>query len=109
MADSSTGAAGDGAGAAGDGAGAVSQSSTATVIEVSSFANYLRRVIPVLLEDAEDTPEALNVALKDRAAMECMKKFLSDPQIPVLLVQRSAAKGTSMQLVLHVHTQFNRK
>jgi len=66
---------------------------TATIIEVSTFSNYLRRVIPVLLEDAEDTPEALIHALKDKTSIDCMKKFLSDPQIPVLLVQRSSVKG----------------
>ena len=63
------------------------------VMEVSAFANYLRRVIPVLLEDAEDTPAALVSALKERHAIESMKKFISDPQVPTLLIQRLAIKG----------------
>ena len=66
---------------------------TQAVIEVSSFANYLRRVVPVLLENADDTPQELLVALKDKQSIDCMKKFLSDPQIPCLLVQRLTAKG----------------
>ena len=71
----------------------VAAAATQAVIEVSSFANYLRRVVPVLLEDADDTPESLIAAVKDRTAVESMKKFLSDPQVPVLVVQRSIIKG----------------
>lgn len=68
--------------------------STQTVVEVSTFANYLRRVAPVLLEDADDTPESLIHALKEKTSIECIKKFLSDPQVPVLAVHRVATKGT---------------
>ena len=67
--------------------------STVAVVDVSAFSNYLRRVVPVLLEDAEDTPEALIIALKERSSIDSMKKFLNDPQIPVLLIQRTSAKG----------------
>ena len=63
------------------------------VIEVSAFANYLQRVVPVLLENADDTPQELFMALKDKQSIECMKKFISDPQIPCLLVQRLTTKG----------------
>lgn len=63
------------------------------VSEVSAFANYLRRVVPVLLENSDDTPDTLVAALKDKQAVECMRKFLSDPQIPCLLAQRTASKG----------------
>lgn len=69
------------------------QAATQVVIEVSAFANYLRRVAPVLLEDIDDTPEPLNIALKERTAIECMKKFLSDSQIPVLVIERQTSKG----------------
>lgn len=69
------------------------QAATQAVIEVTTFANYLRRVVPVLLEDADDTPEALIITLKDKNTIECMKKFLGDPQVPALFVQRMAAKG----------------
>ncbi len=63
------------------------------VMEVSAFANYLRRVVPVLLEDVEDTPAALVTAFKERASIESMKKFISDPQVSVLLIQRLGVKG----------------
>lgn len=65
----------------------------AAVVDVSSFSNYLRRVVPVLLEDVDDTPEALNNALKDKSSIECMKKFLSDSQIAALFIQKASLKG----------------
>jgi dynein heavy chain 1 len=66
---------------------------TQVVIEVSAFANYLRRVLPVLLEDGDDTPKSLVTALKEMQLLDCMKKFLSDSQVPVLYVQRNINKG----------------
>ncbi len=78
------------------------QVATQAVIEVSSFANYLKRVVPVLLEDADDTPESLILALRDKSALDSMRKFLSDPQIPVLLVQRVATKGNRLTYIVTI-------
>ena len=75
--------------------------STQVIIEVSAFANYLRRVIPVLLEDGDDTPAALVNAVKEKQAIECMKRFLCDPQIPVLYIQRTSTKGIQMDSPLY--------
>ena len=69
------------------------QAATQSVVEVSHFANYIRRVVPVLLEDVEDTPAALVAALKERSSIEMMRKFISDQQVPVMFVQRMATKG----------------
>ena len=69
------------------------QGTTQALMEVSSFANYLRRVVPVLLEDVEDTPVGLVTTLKDKSSVDLMKKFISDPQLPVLLIQRLTTKG----------------
>ena len=69
------------------------QAATQSVVEVSHFANYIRRVVPVLLEDVEDTPAALVAALKERPSIEMMRKFISDVQVPVMFVQRMATKG----------------
>ena len=68
-------------------------SATQQVVEVSTFANYLRRVVPVLLEDADDTPEGLIHALKDKSSIECIRKFLSDAQVPALAIHRLSTKG----------------
>jgi dynein heavy chain 1 len=78
----------------GDTTSAATPAQPVSVTDVSAFANYLRRVVPVLLENGDDTPEALVAALKDKSAVECMRKFLGDPQIPCLLVQRATSKGT---------------
>ncbi len=66
---------------------------TQALMEVCTFANYLRRVVPVLLEDVEDTPVGLVTTLKDKTSADLMKKFISDPQLPVLLIQRTTTKG----------------
>ena len=69
------------------------QSPAVAVSDVTKFANYLRRVVPVLLEDAEDPQENFASSLSERTAVECMKRFIGDAQIPVLLIQRLALKG----------------
>ena len=77
------------------GGGDSQPTATQAIIEVSAFANYLRRVVPVMLEDGDDTPEALIACLKDKNSIDCMKKFLGDSQVPVLFVQRLTSKGTA--------------
>ena len=74
-------------------ADAAEQETTQSLMEASAFANYLRRVVPVLLEDVEDTPVGLVTTLKDKSSVDLMKKFISDPQLPVLLIQRLTTKG----------------
>ena len=62
--------------------------------DVGKFVVYLRRAVPELLEDAKDTPEAFAAALDERAAVDCMRRFLGDRKVPVLFVQRHSAKGS---------------
>ena len=64
------------------------------VSDVGKFVTYLRSAVPKLLEDAEDTPKAFSAALYERAVVDCMRRFLGDPQVAVLLVQRHSAKGS---------------
>lgn len=62
------------------------------IVEFDAFASYLRRAATILLpEDA--MPPALNAALEDRGNQDSINKFLSDPQVPALYVQRSCTKG----------------
>ena len=51
------------------------------VSKVDKFVKYLRRVVPVLLEEEDDVPETFNKALQDRQYLENIKKFISDPQV----------------------------
>jgi len=78
---------------AGDSEAQVQQAQTVAVSDVGKFGAYLRRAVPVLLEDAEDTPEAFAAALDEKTVVDCMKRFLGDPQVPVLLIQRLSSKG----------------
>lgn len=66
------------------------------VMDQSVLGNYIRRIVPVNLEDSDDTPAALVTCLKEKATMDAMKKFISDPQVACLLIQRQAAKGKTL-------------
>jgi dynein heavy chain 1 len=64
------------------------------VLEYPTFANYLKKAVTILLPEDEDIiPPALNGALNDRNNQDCIQKFLSDPQVSCLLVQRASSKG----------------
>lgn len=63
------------------------------IVEFGAFANYLRKAATILLPEEDAVPPALNVALEDRGNQDCISKFLSDPQVPALYIQRSCTKG----------------
>lgn len=62
------------------------------VVDYATFANYIRKGVTVLLPEEDNEPSALNSLLEDRTTQECIKKFLSDPQVPCLFIQRSSSK-----------------
>lgn len=62
------------------------------VVEFSDFANYIRKVVTVHLEDDDIIPASLNAALEDRSNQDLIKKFIIDPQVSSLLIQRSLSK-----------------
>ena len=66
---------------------------TQALMDLSDLGNYIRRIVPVNLEDSDDTPAALVTSLKDKATMDSMKKFIGDPQVQCLLIQRQTTKG----------------
>ena len=64
------------------------------VVEYSTFATFLKKAVTILLPEDEDViPPALNSALNDRNNQDCVHKFLSDPQVSCLFVQRISSKG----------------
>jgi dynein heavy chain 1, cytosolic len=65
------------------------------IVDYSAFANYLRKVVLILLPDEDNgvVPPSLNNALDDAKNQDCIRKFLNDPQIQALYVQRSCLKG----------------
>ena len=66
-------------------------------LEVPAFLAYIRKVVPVLLDDEDPNLKALQTAFADKAHLEAIKKFLSDPQTPSLIVQRPSTKGKSFR------------
>lgn len=85
-----------------------STTQSSTAVEVHVFCRYLRRVVTDLLEDVSDessdpdtslskssieSTEALANALIDRSSIEAIRKFISEPQSPVLVVYKYPAKG----------------
>ncbi|XP_078314970.1 cytoplasmic dynein 1 heavy chain 1-like isoform X1 [Crassostrea virginica] len=66
--------------------------------ELSDFAEYLLRIIPALMEDKDTAPPQLKTTIFEKSTSEVIKKFLGDPQIPVLLIQRSSTKDESEEV-----------
>lgn len=79
----------------GEEGGGVMEGSAAvhTVADASVLQKHIRKLVPLLLEDGGDAPAGLESALEEKSALEQMKKFLSDPQIHSILVERNALKG----------------
>lgn len=70
-----------------------SEVSVQSVADHTLFLEYLCRVVPALLEDRDSATASLKTSLVEKAHTECIKKFISDPQTPALLIQRSSTKG----------------
>lgn len=66
-----------------------------TLIEFPTFVKYLKRAVTIwIAEDDFDTiPPALDLALNDPQHQEELQKFISDPQVSCLFIQRSSSKG----------------
>ncbi|XP_070608209.1 cytoplasmic dynein 1 heavy chain 1 isoform X1 [Erythrolamprus reginae] len=86
MSDSGGGGGEDGGGL--EAAGSAVQN----VADVSVLQKHLRKLVPLLLEDGGEAPAALEAALEEKGAVEQMRKFLSDPQVHAVLVERSTLK-----------------
>lgn len=65
------------------------------IVDYGEFSNYILKAASILLpeEDTHAVPPALAAALEEKSNQDCIKKFLSDPQILTLYVQRSCTKG----------------
>lgn len=57
---------------------------------VSTLSAYLNRMVPALLEDNQ--PNAFNKLLEESNTKEKLKRFITDPQTKVLLIQRYLLK-----------------
>lgn len=78
-----------------DGTENATEAQNVVAVDFQDFANYLRRAATVLLPEDDIVPPALNAALDDKIYQDCIKKFISDPQVSSLFVQRFSLKGMS--------------
>lgn len=84
-----------GGGGSEDGSAGLEVSAVQNVADVSVLQKHLRKLVPLLLEDGGEAPAALEAALEEKSALEQMRKFLSDPQVHTVLVERSTLKGAA--------------
>lgn len=84
-----------GGGGGEDGSAGLEVSAVQNVADVSVLQKHLRKLVPLLLEDGGEAPAALEAALEEKSAVEQMRKFLSDPQVHTVLVERSTLKGAA--------------
>lgn len=61
--------------------------------EVPVVCAWLQRMIWGTLEDGETASPALRGSLEAPAHVEAVRKFVADPQVKTLLVQRHGTKG----------------
>lgn len=78
-----------------DGSAGLEVSAVQNVADVAVLQKHLRKLVPLLLEDGGEAPAALEAALEEKSALEQMRKFLSDPQVHTVLVERSTLKGAA--------------
>lgn len=64
-----------------------------SIIDITDFLDYLRENVKLNLLGVKSVPPALDVALDDNGNLDCIKKFLSDPQFATLIVQKNSTKG----------------
>lgn len=64
------------------------------IADFGSFAEYIRNSASILLPEEDDSgSSALKNAVEDKSNQECIRKFLSDPQVQALYIQRCCTKG----------------
>lgn len=66
-----------------------------TIVEFAAFANYIKKAATILLPEEDSVPPELIAAMDEKANKDCIQKFLSDPQVQALYIQRSCIKGRS--------------
>lgn len=78
-----------------------------SIANYDAFANYLRKAVTILLPEEDVVPESLNNALDDPVNQDIIRKFLSDPQVQALYVQRNCIKGKKVKNVCFLISQLD--
>jgi dynein heavy chain 1, cytosolic len=75
------------------------QQQSVSIVDHKQFCNYLRKAILILFDDEFGSSSKLEEALdENRGNQDCIKKFLSDPQVQTLYIQKSSTKGELVKL-----------
>src|SRR5882724_8876683 len=69
------------------------QQPTVQAVDLSVVLNYLKTVVPALLEEDNNLHPSLEALLKEPTVLEKVRKFISDPQTKSFLIQRTSVKG----------------
>ncbi|CAN7982336.1 unnamed protein product [Ixodes hexagonus] len=64
--------------------------------DVGLLVKFLKRVVPVLLEEDDVVNPSLETALSDKGNLDIFRKFIADPQTRSLLIQRSSSKDEEL-------------
>jgi hypothetical protein len=70
-----------------------SSSNNVVVADINAFTKYLKQVIPVLLDSSNVNNVEFDKVLNEKSSVECIKKFIGDPQVRSLMIQKLLAKG----------------
>lgn len=70
-----------------------------SIANYGAFANYLRKAVTILLPEEDVVPESLNNALDDPVNQDIIRKFLADPQVQALYIQRNCIKGKEIEFI----------
>lgn len=73
-----------------------------SVMDAVVFVNYLKKTVSTILHgDKSATASMLDFAFEEPANIECIKKFLSDPNTATIFVQKSVLKGTFINNLIY--------
>ena len=80
----------------------IDQQQNVSVVDYKAFCNYLRKAILVLFDEELNSSKLEEALDENRSNQECIKKFLSDPQVPTLYIQKSSTKGKQWNFAIFV-------
>lgn len=72
----------------------------AAIADVSVVCTWLQRMLWGMLEDGDSASSALKASLEMTLHVEAVRKFVADPQVKTLLIQRSSTKGEKLSIAL---------
>ncbi|XP_011314571.1 dynein heavy chain, cytoplasmic isoform X1 [Fopius arisanus] len=68
------------------------ESQNIVIVDSTSFANFLRKIVSILAPEEDGVPSAFLAALDDKNHQDYIRKFIGDSQVWALCIQRSSTK-----------------